>query len=158
MAPIMEEIIISIISDTHGLVRPEVLNEFRGSDFIFHAGDIGSPNVLDALKSVAPVIAVRGNTDAGPWAERLNRSETAKISRMLFHVLHDISAIDLDPAAAGINMIISGHSHMPEISKLNGIYYLNPGSAGPGRFTLPVTAARVYIRNGELKPEIIYLD
>ena len=149
--------IIGVISDTHGIIRPKAVQELKGSDRILHAGDIGSPDVLTTLQAIAPVVAVRGNTDSGRWTDGLRAVEIADISGLLFYILHDVSDIDLDPQAAGIHAVISGHSHRPIIAERNGILYLNPGSAGPRRFTLPVTLARIHISNGRLQSEIIPL-
>ncbi|NJD57083.1 MAG: metallophosphoesterase family protein [Nitrospirae bacterium] len=148
---------LGIISDTHGLVRPEAMRALAGSDIIFHAGDIGSPVVLRTLGALAPVVAVRGNTDRDRWAASLSVTETVQVENMLFYIIHDISCLDLDPGAAGIRAIISGHSHMPSISEKNGVLHLNPGSAGPRRFKLPVTLARITVRQGNIHPEITYL-
>jgi hypothetical protein len=148
---------VGIISDTHGLIRPEAMRALAGSDIIIHAGDIGSPDVLRTLGALAPVVAVRGNTDRDQWADRLPVTETVQIENMLCYIIHDISRLDLEPDAAGIRAIISGHSHMPSISEKNGVLHLNPGSAGPRRFKLPVTLARIIVREGKLQPEITYL-
>jgi putative phosphoesterase len=148
---------IGVISDTHGLVRPRAVDELKSSDLILHAGDIGSQDVLSALRSIAPVVAVRGNTDRGPWTDGLRDIEITEISGFLFYLIHDTHDIDLDPAAAGIRAIISGHSHRPAMVEQNGILHLNPGSAGPRRFTLPVTMARIRILDGALQPEIIHI-
>ena len=157
MSAMKRDCVIGIISDTHGLVRPRAVAELQGSDLIFHAGDIGSPDVLKTLQAIAPVTAVRGNTDRGRWTESLRVFEIADISGLLFYILHDVSDIDLDPRAAGIHAVISGHSHKPLIAEREDILYLNPGSAGPRRFTLPVTLARIRILDGRLEPEIIDL-
>lgn len=148
---------VGIISDTHGLIRPEAMRALAGSDIIIHAGDIGSPDVLRTLGALAPVVAVRGNTDRDQWAAGLPVTETVQIENMLCYIIHDISRLDLEPDAAGIRAVISGHSHMPSISEKNGVLHLNPGSAGPRRFKLPVTLARITVREGKLQPEITYL-
>ena len=148
---------IGIISDTHGLVRPEALAALRGSDVIIHAGDIGNPAVLEELGGVAPVVAVRGNNDRGTWAATLANSEVVEIDRTLLYVLHDIQALDLDPAAAGFQAVISGHSHRPSLREDGGVLFLNPGSAGPRRFTLPIALARLHLRDGQLRGEIVEL-
>jgi len=134
---------IGVISDTHGL--------------ILHAGDVGSPQVLRSLRCIAPVIAVRGNTDSGSGVQGLSATETVEIAGFLFHILHDLSCIDLDPVAAGMHAVISGHSHRPSLSTDKGVLYLNPGSAGPRRFSLPVTLARIAVFQEKLHPEILYL-
>ena len=148
---------IGVISDTHGLVRTEALHALKGSDIILHAGDIGSPQVLRSLRCIAPVVAVRGNTDSGPGVQGLSAAETREIAGFLFHILHDLSGLDLDPVAAGMHAVISGHSHRPSLSTDKGVLYLNPGSAGPRRFRLPVTLARIDVFQGKLHPEILYL-
>ncbi len=134
---------LGIISDTHGLLREEALEALRGSELIIHAGDIGGPEIVEALEKLAPVVAVRGNTDHGPWADSLPETAVAEAGDALIYVLHDIQALDLDPAAAGFRMVVSGHSHKPGRSERAGVIYLNPGSAGPRRFHLPTTVARV---------------
>jgi len=148
---------IGVISDTHGLVRPEALKALEGSDIILHAGDIGSAEVLQSLRSLAPVLAVRGNTDTDRWAGNLRNTETVELDGKLFYILHDMARLDLDPGAAQIRALISGHSHKPSISEKNGILYLNPGSAGPRRFKLPITLARIIIKQGRLHSEIVHL-
>ena len=149
--------VIGIISDTHGIMRPSALRALQGCDLILHAGDIGSPDVLDSLRAVAPVIAVRGNTDTGAWARILPQTEIVVTGGMLFCLVHDLSGLDIDPRAAGLRAVISGHSHRPSSAEDGGILYLNPGSAGPRRFSLPVTLARITIRKGRLDSEIIHL-
>ncbi len=158
-APAMQERIyhVGVISDTHGLIRPEALKALHGSDLILHAGDIGSPLVMRSLQCIAPVVAVRGNTDREQWMHCLPATETREIEGFMFHILHDLSCFDLDPLVAGMHVIISGHSHRPFISTNNGVLYLNPGSAGPRRFDLPITVARIVIAQGGLHPETIYL-
>ena len=136
---------IGIISDTHGLLRDEALEALRGSGLIIHAGDIGGPEILQALENLAPVVAVRGNTDHGPWSDSLPETAVAEAGDALIYVLHDIHTLDLNPAAAGFQMVVSGHCHKPGRSEREGVIYLNPGSAGPRRFQLPITLARVDI-------------
>jgi putative phosphoesterase len=145
---------IGVISDTHGMVRPEALNALRGVQMIIHAGDVGAPSVLVALRSVAPVVAVRGNMDKGYWADGLPRREIIEVGSSLIYVLHDIHDIDLDPSVSGIAAVISGHSHRPSLKMSEGVMFLNPGSAGPRRFTLPVSVARLSIKGAELSAEI----
>jgi uncharacterized protein len=152
-----KEHIIGVISDTHGLLRPEAARALKGSDLILHAGDIDEPEVLRSLNTIAPVTAVRGNCDRGSWADALPPAETLEFGGFLIHMLHDLSQLDLDPRTAGIHVIISGHSHIPVITKKNRILYLNPGSAGPRRFSLPVTLARITMQGKGLSPEIISL-
>ncbi|MFQ5960656.1 MAG: metallophosphoesterase family protein [Candidatus Methylomirabilales bacterium] len=149
--------IVGVISDTHGLLRPEAVAELEGSALIVHAGDIGEPEVLDTLRKIAPVIAVRGNTDKGRWAHALPKTEVLEVGEFSFYVLHDLGELDLDPAAAAFRVVIFGHSHRPEVRERNGVMFLNPGSAGPRRFNLPVTVARLRIRDGNLDAAIVEL-
>ncbi len=132
-----------MISDTHGLLRPQALHALEGSDLIVHAGDVGDPEILEALKKIAPVFAVRGNVDTAPWARALPETEVIETEFASIYVLHDVHALDLDPAAAGFHIVVSGHSHKPSHAEKNGVLFLNPGSAGPRRFDLPVTVARL---------------
>jgi len=149
--------IVGVISDTHGLLRPEAVAELRGSELIVHAGDIGNPEVLDELRVIAPLIAVRGNTDKGGWTETLPETEVVQVGEFSFYLLHDLSKLDLDPVAADLTGVISGHSHRPEVRERGGVLFLNPGSAGPRRFNLPVTVARLCMRDGDLDAEIVDL-
>ena len=134
---------VGLISDTHGLMRESALAALRGSDLIVHAGDVGSAAVLEALRAVAPVVAVRGNIDKGDWASHLPATAVAEAAPALIYVLHDIHDLDLDPALAGFPIVVSGHSHKPGQSERDGVLYINPGSAGPQRFKLPLTVARL---------------
>jgi len=137
--------IVGIISDTHGLLRPEAVDFLRGSEHIIHAGDIGSPEIVPALEKIAPVTAIRGNIDTQPWARRFAETEVVELEGLLIYVIHDVNALDLKPAVAGFAAVISGHSHKPGQSTRDGILYFNPGSAGPRRFSLPVSAGRLEI-------------
>ena len=150
--------IVGIISDTHGLLRPQALAALRGSDLIIHAGDVGNADLLEPLRALAPTVVVRGNVDSGPWALALPMTELVDVGGRLFHVLHDIAQLDLDPAAAGVAAVVFGHSHKPSIATRDGVLYLNPGSAGPRRFDLPVSVARVRVTGRELLPEIVQLS
>jgi putative phosphoesterase len=134
---------IGLISDTHGLLREEALQALRGSELIIHAGDVGDPNILDALRQIAPVVAVRGNVDTEEWAKSLPETAVAEAGAVSIYVLHDGNALDLDPKAAGFHVVVSGHSHKPVRSERNGVVYINPGSAGPRRFSLPITVAQL---------------
>ena len=134
---------IGVISDTHGLLRPEALAALHGSEVIIHAGDVGGKEILDALSKIAPVVAVRGNTDRDGWSASLPETAVVEVNQALIYVLHDVHAIDLNPAAAGFRMVISGHSHKASRSEKDGVLYLNPGSAGPKRFSLPTTIASI---------------
>jgi putative phosphoesterase len=151
------ETLVGVISDTHGLVRPEAIAALRGSHAIIHAGDVGRPEVLDALHALAPTHAVRGNVDTQGWAARLPVTEAVEVGQLLLWVLHDIADLDIDPAA-GFAAVIFGHSHQPSIETRGGVLYLNPGSAGPRRFKLPVTIARLRISGSTISPEIIELE
>jgi putative phosphoesterase len=136
---------LGVISDTHGLLRPEAQDVLRGSDMIVHAGDIGSPDVLRGLEELAPVLAVRGNNDRGPWAKDLPLTETLELGRASIYMLHDIGELDLDPRAAGFSVVIAGHSHQPRCEERDGVLYFNPGSAGPRRFRLPISVGKILI-------------
>jgi putative phosphoesterase len=152
------EIIVGVISDTHGLMRPQALAALQGSDLIIHAGDIGNPDVIKALTGVAPTHLVRGNVDRGDWAASLPMTELVEAGERLFFVLHEISQLDLDPAHAGFAAVVFGHSHQPMIETREGVLFLNPGSAGPRRFKLPVTVARVGVSGPRMRPEIVELQ
>lgn len=143
MARATDTVRIGVISDTHGLLRPEAVRALRGSALIVHAGDIGTPDVLAALRAIAPVVAVRGNNDRGAWARGLRETETVEVAGVRLHVVHDVKELAIDPAAKGVDVVIAGHSHEPAIVRHNGVLFLNPGSAGPRRFTLPVALARL---------------
>ena len=136
---------IGVISDTHGLLRPAAVDALRDVGWMIHAGDVGKESVLTQLANVAPVVAIRGNVDRGAWAERLPLAETLRVGGALLHVIHDVNDLDLNPQAASIRVVISGHSHQPSIREEDGVLYLNPGSAGPRRFKLPVSMARLEI-------------
>jgi putative phosphoesterase len=149
--------VIGVISDTHGLLRPEALTPFMGAERIVHAGDIGSPVVLEKLETIAPVIAIRGNNDKAPWAENLPESLLFEVRGHTIHVLHDLAQIDLSPKAAGVSVVISGHSHKPGIEEHEGVLFINPGSAGPRRFRLPIAVAKLYVADDSVRAEIIEL-
>ena len=149
---------IGVISDTHGLLRPEVEQLLAGVAHIIHAGDIGSPNVIAALQRIAPVIAIRGNVDTGHWAEQYPETQMVTLGRCGIHVLHDIQTLQLDPVLSGIDVVVCGHSHRPRIETVRGVLYLNPGSAGPRRFKLPVTVATLDLTAGGLAPLIHHLE
>jgi putative phosphoesterase len=151
-------IVIGLISDTYGLLRPEAVAALRGSDVIIHAGDIGAPEILTELSRLAPVTAIRGNIDRGAWAGGLPRTEVLECGGALIHVLHDLNELDLDPAAAGFQAVVSGHSHSPGAFAKDGVLYANPGSAGPRRFTLPIAVGRLTIADGRVSCEVITLD
>src|SRR5262250_1472442 len=151
------ERVVGVISDTHGLVRPEALAALRGCDLIIHAGDIGSPAVVDALAALAPLTAIRGNNDRDAWARELPDTAEVEVDGAWLYVLHDVHELDLDPRAAGFAAVIAGHSHKPVIAERQGTLFVNPGSAGPRRFTLPVAVARLYVRSGVVRGEVVLL-
>jgi len=145
---------IGVISDTHGLLRPEACQRLAGVDHILHAGDIGRPEVIAALCQVAPTTAIRGNIDIGGWADRFPHTARLTLGGQSILVLHDLNTLDLDPAAAGIGVVVSGHSHRPKITTAGSVLYLNPGSAGPRRFSLPIALATLEIVGDALQPRI----
>ena len=149
---------VGIISDTHGLIRPEALAALAGSDHILHAGDIGTPDILAALQAIAPVTAVRGNNDRGPWAEGIAEREMLELGGAWFYMLHDIAELDIDPHAAGVQVVVAGHSHKPLREERDGVIYLNPGSAGPRRFKLPVAVARVVVEGPRVQASLTLLQ
>lgn len=149
---------IGLISDTHGLLRPQALAFLRGCGHIVHAGDIGRQQVLDDLRAIAPLTAIRGNIDTGDWARALPETRELELAGVRLYVLHDRKQLDRDPRAEGIRVVVSGHSHKPGIDERDGVLYINPGSAGPRRFSLPVSAAELVISAGLLAPRIVRLD
>jgi putative phosphoesterase len=148
---------IGLISDTHGLLRQEAIDALRGSELIIHAGDVGEPEILDALRALAPVVAVRGNVDKADWAQVLPETAVAQAGGAMIYVLHDLNALDLNPLAAGFQVVVSGHSHKPGSHKRDGVLYVNPGSAGPRRFQLPVTVARLNLERTPYEVEFVEL-
>ena len=148
---------VGVISDTHGFLRPEAVSALRGSDYILHAGDIGSPEILAELGRIAPVSAIRGNVDTEPWAKTVPLTDVVQIGGLSFYMLHDRKALDLNPKAAGFAAVIFGHSHQPLIEVRDDVLFFNPGSAGPRRFKLPISIGRIYIRDGQLSPALIQL-
>jgi putative phosphoesterase len=148
---------LGIISDTHGLLRPEAVAFLRGSDYIVHAGDIGDAAVLSELSALAPVTAVRGNNDNGPWAQTIAETEVLKVGAVSIYLLHDLAQLDLDPAAAGYQVVVSGHSHKPAMERRGGVLYLNPGSAGPRRFKLPIAVAELKVTGGAVEGRLVEL-
>jgi putative phosphoesterase len=145
---------IGIISDTHGLLRPEARERLAGVDHIIHAGDIGGPEVIAGLRELAPTTAIRGNVDKGQWANDHPHTDWLTLGGRTIYVLHNLNELDLDPAAAGIDVVVSGHSHQPKIETVDGVLYLNPGSAGPRRFTLPIALAILELSGDALQPRI----
>ncbi|TYO66283.1 metallophosphoesterase family protein [Bradyrhizobium hipponense] len=149
---------IGIISDTHGLLRPEALRALAHVDHIIHGGDIGDPEIITALRRIAPVTAIRGNVDTGEWATEFAETEFVRLAGRQFYVLHDLNTMQVDPVAEGIDVIVSGHSHVPKINTVDGLLYVNPGSAGRRRFKLPITLATLEITLDGLKPIIHDLE
>ena len=150
--------LIGVISDTHGLVRPQAIEALAGADLVLHAGDIGNQEVLDTLNQIAPVVAVRGNNDKGEWAQSLPDWEVVEIGSVSIYMLHDIKQIDISPTADLFQVVVSGHSHKPVVEERRGVICLNPGSAGPRRFTLPVSVAHLHIVDDKVDAEIIELS
>ena len=148
---------IGVISDTHGLLRPEAVEALSGSDYIIHAGDVGDPRIVDRLRCIAPLTVVAGNIDREAWARKLPKADVLSADGLQIYVLHDIGGLDLKPEAAGFSAVIYGHSHVPKQEMRNGVLYLNPGSAGPRRFRLPITVARLQVRDGKLQAQIVPL-
>ena len=153
--PTTDAVVVGVISDTHGLLRPEAVRALAGSQFIVHGGDIGDEAILRTLAAIAPVTVVRGNTDYEAWARRLPPTAVLDAGGVRIYAVHDIEKLDIDPRAAGVNVVVFGHSHRPGIEHRDGVMYLNPGSAGPRRFNLPVTIARLTIENGNATADIV---
>ena len=150
-------ITVGVISDTHGLLRPGAIEALKGSDVVVHAGDVGGMDILGQLRAIAPTFAVRGNVDTGTWAKSLPMTEVVEVGQLQLYVLHDLATLDLDPRAAGFAAVISGHSHRPSAEMRHGVLYLNPGSVGPRRFTLPIAMARLRVAGDRLSHEMIAL-
>ena len=148
---------VGLISDTHGLMRAEALQALAGSDFIIHAGDIGDQAVIERLAEIAPVTAVRGNNDTDAWAAEIPETNVLDAKGIRFFVLHSVKDLDVDPAEAGFQAVVSGHSHRPEIHVREGVLFINPGSAGPRRFRLPISVATIVCRNGLIAPQLVEL-
>lgn len=148
---------IGVISDTHGLLRPQALEALQGSELILHAGDIGPSHLIEQLRDIAPVHAVRGNCDRGPWAWALPETEAVSFAGHDLYMIHDLGLLDLDPATGGFAAVVYGHSHQPRIEHRDGVLYLNPGSAGPKRFSLPVSVAHLHVEIDGLRAEVIEL-
>jgi len=150
--------LLGVISDTHGLVRPQALDALAGVDLILHAGDIGNQQVLDTLNKIAPVVAVRGNNDKGDWATSIPDWEVVEVGRISIYMLHDVKEIDMSPAGAGFHVIVSGHSHHPSVEDRRGVLYVNPGSAGPRRFKLPISLAQLTVAGDKVHANIVELS
>lgn len=148
---------VGLISDTHGLLRLEALAFLRGSDCIVHAGDIGDAAVLEELRPLAPLTAVRGNNDKGPWAKSIAETDVLEVGEVSIYVLHDLAELDLDPVAAGFRVVVSGHSHHPSVEDRDGVLYVNPGSSGPRRFKLPIAVAELQVAGSSVKARIVEL-
>lgn len=148
-------VLVGVISDTHGLLRPEALEALQGSEHIIHAGDVGAPEILEQLALIAPVTAIRGNVDKGAWARKLPETEVVEIAGVSIYVLHDRAKLDLKPEAAGFSVVVYGHSHVPKQETRHGVLYFNPGSGGPHRFKLPVSVGKLTIGKGKVRGEII---
>jgi putative phosphoesterase len=146
---------IGLISDTHGLLRPEAKAFLSGSDVIIHAGDIGNPEILAELQTIAPVTAVRGNNDGGAWAETLNETELMRADDCQIYVLHDLAQLRIDPSATGIRAVVAGHSHKPRVEQRGSVLFVNPGSAGPRRFTLPIAAGEILVRDAKISARTV---
>ncbi|MBA4724889.1 MAG: metallophosphoesterase family protein [Pseudomonas sp.] len=149
---------IGLISDTHGLLRHEAVAALQGCAQIIHAGDIGKPQVLDGLRAIAPLEAIRGNIDTADWAQVLPERLDLRIGGLTLHVLHDLKQLDIDPLAAGVDVVIAGHSHKPKVERRDGVLYVNPGSAGPRRFSLPISLALLELNDGQAQVELISLS
>ncbi len=148
---------IGVISDTHGLLRPEAREALRGSDLILHAGDICGFEIVEELREIAPVTAVRGNNDHDPWGSRLPETVTIEVGGVRIHMLHDLHRLAIDPAAEGVDVVVAGHSHQPLRERRAGILHFNPGSAGPRRFRLPVSVGRLAVRGGRVSARVVVL-
>lgn len=149
---------VGLISDTHGLLRPEAFAFLRGSDFIVHGGDIGRAGVLDELATLAPVTAVRGNNDTGPWAGTVQETEVLQVGEVSIYVVHDLGELGRDPVAAGFQVVVSGHSHRPSVTERDGVLYVNPGSAGPRRFKLPITVGELVVVEKSVSARVVELN
>lgn len=153
-----ESMRIGVISDTHGLLRPEVMERLRGVDHILHAGDVGDAGILDALRGVAPVTAIRGNVDVSGVCGELPATDAVELAGRLFYLVHSVADLDINASAAQVNVVVSGHTHKAELRAAGGVIYLNPGSVGPRRFSLPITMAFVTVTDGKVRPEIVRLE
>lgn len=149
---------VGIISDTHGILRPEASTFLRGCNHIVHGGDIGTQDILHELSLIAPITAVRGNNDKGPWANALPETELVQFGAVFVYLIHDLAHLDVDPKAAGVSVVVSGHSHQPLIQERDGVLYINPGSAGPRRFKLPIAVAELKIAGNSITPSIVELS
>jgi len=149
---------IGLISDTHGLLRPEAVSFLKGSDFIVHGGDIGNAGILEALAAIAPLTIVRGNNDREPWADAIAETELVKFGGVHLYAIHDLAQLDIDPSAAGVRVVVSGHSHKPKVEERDGVLYVNPGSAGPRRFKLPISVAELVVDGASVTARVVSID
>jgi len=149
---------IGLISDTHGLLRPEAVSFLKGSDFIVHGGDIGNAGILEALAAIAPLTVVRGNNDREPWADAIAETELVKFGGVHLYAIHDLAQLDIDPSAAGVRVVVSGHSHKPKVEERDGVLYVNPGSAGPRRFKLPISVAELVVDGASVTARVVSID
>jgi putative phosphoesterase len=149
---------VGVLSDTHGLLRPEARAFLIGSDYIVHGGDVGGQQILDELSVIAPLIAVRGNNDMQPWAAHLRQTELIRIGHIFGYVIHDLAELDVDPGAAGVRVVISGHSHKPRVAERDGILYVNPGSCGPRRFNLPISVGEILVDGNDVRARTVELN
>jgi hypothetical protein len=154
---IQNELRVGLVSDTHGLLRPEARAFLAGCDYIVHGGDVGNAEILDDLALMAPLIAVRGNNDTQVWAARLAQTELVRVGNIFLYVIHNLEELDIDPAAAGVRVVVSGHSHQPKVEERAGILYVNPGSCGPRRFRLPISAGELTVSGSAVKARIVDL-
>jgi putative phosphoesterase len=148
---------VGLISDTHGLLRSDARAFLIGCDYILHGGDIGAPRILDELAAIAPLIAVRGNNDTEPWAARLPVTEMIRVGNVFVYVIHNLAELDIDPGAAGVRVVVSGHSHKPMIEERDGVVYVNPGSAGPRRFKLPISVGEIMVSGSAVTAQLVDL-
>lgn len=153
-----DSLLVGVISDTHGLLRSEAVDALKGSDMIIHAGDIGKEHVLEGLRAIAPVIAIRGNMDKEDRLYKYRMTEVVELNKVLLYMIHDLGRLDLDPAVSHIQIVVNGHTHRPNISRHKGVLYINPGSAGPKRFTLPASVALLKIDGKSFDARIVELD
>ena len=149
------KVVVGVISDTHGMLRPEALSALAGSDRVVHAGDVGDETILEALRAIAPLTVVRGNVDTEAWALKLPHGDMLEVEGVRIYVVHDLGTLDIVPASAGVSVIVYGHSHHPDVFTRGGVTYLNPGSAGPRRFKLPITVGRIDVENGSARAKIV---
>jgi uncharacterized protein len=152
------ELRVGLVSDTHGLLRPEARAFLVGCDYIIHGGDVGGAEILDELAAMAPLIAVKGNNDREPWAARLRETELIRVGNLFVYVIHNLEELDIDPEAAGVRVVVSGHSHKPMIDEREGIMYVNPGSCGPRRFKLPISVGEIIVSGSAVNARIVELS